>query len=314
MICHSLYRFGEFWPNLLAKGPFGRVANVACVMVENMALPAQHTSPRPARSTWFLPQLHQWLVVPFIVALVTATVGRLLVYSPGFGAREGEVLRWLDGTRTGVLDVLSLVLHHALSTPGAFVLIAALTAWLALVRHRAWDAAGFAVTALSGWAAVALLKVAVGRPRPGAPTTAAEPLVQVDGITSFPSGHTGAAVAIAAALFLVHRRSRRAPLVLAVGAGAAMLVGLSRIYLGVHYPLDVLASFPAAWAGVAVGCGLANILVPAFAFGFGWEQEDVGWSEAEESRGEVPAAPAEEAHPVTARVPVVAREVDHRAA
>ena len=51
--------------------------------------------------------------------------------------------------------------------------------------------------------------------------------------------------------------------VLVAGLGTAVLVGLSRLYLGVHYPLDVLASFPVAWAGLAVGCGLANHLVPA---------------------------------------------------
>ena len=136
MICHSLYRFGEFFPNSLAGRAFGDSRNVACVMVVGMAIPAQHSSPRPARSTWSLPQLHQWVVVPFIVVLVTATVGRLLVYSPGVAAQEIEVLHRLDAARLGVLDALALVLHHAFSTPGAFAIIAALTAWLALARRR----------------------------------------------------------------------------------------------------------------------------------------------------------------------------------
>ncbi|MFI7743409.1 phosphatase PAP2 family protein [Kocuria rhizosphaericola] len=277
-----------------------------------MSHPAQHSSPRPARSTWSLPQLHQWVVVPFIVVLVTATVGRLLVYSPGVAAQETEVLHRLDAARLGVLDALALVLHHAFSTPGALAIVAALTAWLALARRRPWDAAGFAVTALSGWAAVRMVQVAVGRPRPDG-SAFPEPLVLVEGLTSFPSGHAGAAVAIAAAFGLAVRRSRFGSAALVAGLGTAVLVGLSRLYLGVHYPLDVLASFPVAWAGLAVGCGLANHVVPALAYGFGWQQQDAAWHDVDQA----PVAEeslAEDARPDTARMPVVARRTDHHAA
>lgn len=312
MICHSLGPDGEIFAKPLVTGPLGHRAHVVYVMVGTMAFPAQHSSPRPARSTWSLPQLHQWVVVPFIVVLATATVGRLLVYSPGIAARETEVLQRLDVARSGVLDLGALALHHAFSTPGAFAVIVALTAWLARTRRRPWDAAGFAVTALCGWGAVAVAKVAVGRSRPDA-ATLTEPLVLVDGITSFPSGHTGAALAIAAAFCLAVRRSGRAPAVLATGVGVAALVGVSRLYLGVHYPLDVLASFPVAWAGLAVGCGLANLLVPALAFGFGWQQEGAEWDAVEQAPEEEPA-PEEEARPVTNRIPVVARRSGHHAA
>ena len=319
MICHSLYRFGKFHRNTLAECRFVRVENVAYVMVGGMELPAQHSSPRPARSTWSLPRLHHWVVVPLIVVLSTATVGRLLVYSPGVGAQENEVLRQLDAVRLGALDAAALVLHHAFSTPGTLAVIAVLCVWLALRRRCPWDAAGFAVTALSGWGAIALVKVAVGRPRPDA-TVLTEPLVVVEGFTSFPSGHTGAALAVAVALGLAVRRcSARAPLVLGAGLGLAALVGLSRLYLGVHYPLDVLAALPVAWAGLTVGCGLANLLVPALAYGFGWQQEGVEWHDAGTAPAarEAPAATEaseEEARPVTARLPAVVRPSDRRAA
>jgi undecaprenyl-diphosphatase len=63
--------------------------------------------------------------------------------------------------------------------------------------------------------------------------------------TSFPSSHTAVTVAVVIALvpFLVR------PLA-AVAIGYAVLVGWSRVYLGVHYPLDVLAG---AGIGIAVG-------------------------------------------------------------
>lgn len=54
---------------------------------------------------------------------------------------------------------------------------------------------------------------------------------------SFPSDHTTVAVALALGLFLVNRRLG------AVGIVLALIEGFSRVYLGQHYPHDVLAAF-----------------------------------------------------------------------
>ena len=64
--------------------------------------------------------------------------------------------------------------------------------------------------------------------------------------TSFPSSHT--AVALAVAIALVPFLAR--PLA-AAGIAYAVLVGWSRVYLGVHYPLDILGG--AGIGGMAVG-------------------------------------------------------------
>ncbi len=61
---------------------------------------------------------------------------------------------------------------------------------------------------------------------------------------SFPSGHTGASFAAAAALFFVGSRGWIPAAVLAA------LIGFSRLYLYVHYPTDVLAG---ALLGIAAG-------------------------------------------------------------
>lgn len=64
---------------------------------------------------------------------------------------------------------------------------------------------------------------------------------------AFPSNHTTVAAAVAAALFLVDRRLG------AVAALAAVLMGASRVYVGAHYPHDVLAALAVgALAGWAV--------------------------------------------------------------
>ncbi len=67
--------------------------------------------------------------------------------------------------------------------------------------------------------------------------------VDVPSSYSFPSGHTGNAFAVAMALTLMMKKKS-----VAIPAFIlAFLIGISRLYLCVHYPTDVLA-------GIVVGC------------------------------------------------------------
>lgn len=70
---------------------------------------------------------------------------------------------------------------------------------------------------------------------------------------SFPSGHAMANAAFGLALALTFRHSRAGWPLAIFGVLWALLIGISRNYLGVHYPSDVLAGFLASTAWV---CGL----------------------------------------------------------
>ena len=111
-----------------------------------------------------------------------------------------------------------------------------------LFRDRDWRPAAFMAAALVGAnVTYRLVKSWVGRPRPPGSLH----LIEVSGF-SFPSGHATVAVACwgLAALLIGAGRSIRAKLV--VWAAAVLivgLVGLSRIYLGVHWWTDVVAGF-----------------------------------------------------------------------
>jgi undecaprenyl-diphosphatase len=95
---------------------------------------------------------------------------------------------------------------------------------------------------LIGGLLVKIIKEVVGRPRP---LKDMEPLllagkIQIHNVlqpyreNSFPSGHTQGAFGTATALICIYRKHTFFLLVI------AFLIGLSRIYVGVHFPLDVI--------------------------------------------------------------------------
>ena len=67
---------------------------------------------------------------------------------------------------------------------------------------------------------------------------------------SFPSGHAMGSMTLACVLVMLAWHTRWRWLVLALMAPFVVLVGLSRVYLGVHYPSDILAGWAAASAWV----------------------------------------------------------------
>ncbi len=103
---------------------------------------------------------------------------------------------------------------------------------------------GFLLLALLGATALAqLVKFWVARPRPDLYAMSFVSPLPVPADLSFPSGHSMQIAALAMALFLVQPSQRagwRVSLALLLAALVG-LVGLSRIYLQVHFPSDVLA-------------------------------------------------------------------------
>ena len=89
-----------------------------------------------------------------------------------------------------------------------------------------------------------LIKNIVARPRPFDAVEAIVPLIARPWGYSFPSGHTCAS--FASALIILKMAPKKYGIAAVV---LATLIGFSRLYVGVHYPGDVLAGFLVAWAG-----------------------------------------------------------------
>jgi undecaprenyl-diphosphatase len=110
------------------------------------------------------------------------------------------------------------------------------------------------LTAGCVWAADLLamgLKPLVDRPRPSVTLTDADPLLGGTLGSSLPSGH--AATSFAGAVVLAYLFRRGLPLFFVL----AVAIAYSRVYVGVHYPSDVLAG---AALGAAVALAALSLL------------------------------------------------------
>ena len=119
-----------------------------------------------------------------------------------------------------------------------------------LAIYRDWKGMGYLTLIAAGAGGIPqLLKIHFNRPRPDVTVH----LVNVSDL-SFPSGHSFGAAAIYLALAFYAGRYAKTwsheVFFYALGAFVIALVGISRIFLGVHYPTDVLAgvSGGAVWA------------------------------------------------------------------
>lgn len=122
-----------------------------------------------------------------------------------------------------------------------FALLAATLAWL-LLAHRRRDAAGLVVTVVAALALNQVLKVVFQRQRPTVPWALAH-----ERNFSFPSGHAMMGIVVFgmfAYLLYRHLRSRVASVFdIVVAAVLVIGIGLSRVYIGVHYPTDILGGW-----------------------------------------------------------------------
>jgi undecaprenyl-diphosphatase len=154
----------------------------------------------------------------------------------------------LDGALTLISQLGSL------SVLGVLVAFAAAGLW-AIGRSLE---AGFICASVLGAAGIArLAKVVIHRPRP----SLFPALVPTPTDFSFPSGHAAQIAAAASALYLLLYARRHSTLQARLAVASALtvvsLVGMSRIYLQVHYPSDVAAGMISGFLWVI---GLSRIM------------------------------------------------------
>ena len=163
---------------------------------------------------------------------------------------DESLFRLLNEVPAAAASVLTPL--SRLFLPAGIITVVVLIVVYVLARNRSiLPVVAGAAAAGVAWLLAHVAKAIADRPRPY--------LVMADAVlrqqpahgTSFPSSHT--AVTLAVAIALVPFLAR--PLA-AAGIGYAVLTGWSRVYLGVHYPLDILG-------GAGIGMAAAGVILLA---------------------------------------------------
>ena len=150
---------------------------------------------------------------------------------------EFSILYWFQGLHNPVLDKFEVAVSSLGNAGILWIILALLMVILCKDKKGGWSAG--AALVLSGIIINLLIKPLVARDRPcwiADPSTFAQ-LVPIPKDYSFPSVHSSAAFAFSVAIFPYYRKWSIASLVLSV------LIALSRMYLFVHWPTDVLAGW-----------------------------------------------------------------------
>lgn len=186
---------------------------------------------------------------PLAAGLSLALLLGLFVGWPHLSHFDQGLMSLVQAQRSAGLDSVMVLITRLGDLSTQLAVGSLLTALLLLSRQ--WRAALFTVSALLGTAlANTALKLLFARMRP-------EVLIEPLSSFSFPSGHSSAAFAFFLVLGVLAGRGQPARMRLAwlVLAGLpALAIALSRVYLGVHWPSDILAG--ALLAGALCACSL----------------------------------------------------------
>jgi membrane-associated phospholipid phosphatase len=189
------------------------------------------------------------LLAGAVAALVFVASAAVAIRSPHVAGER--ILTWVAEHRlTGVTkfsELFAFIGSWIVMLPLAVLSVALL---LGTGRRRAALLVGLSMTMEA--ILNPLLKSLFGLPRPGDDLA----LAHVSGY-GFPSGHAMAAAALSVSLALVARQTRWWRPALIAAVVWTMLMGLSRVYLGVHWPSDVVGGWA---AGVALTLGVCVLL------------------------------------------------------
>jgi len=185
----------------------------------------------------------RWLTVLFTGVLLPLTVFIGLVDAIDEAEAlpaDTVLLMWMQARASPALDGFFVVVSRFGYEWGVIPLDLLLVA--GLLWRRRWRDATFAATALGGAALLNLgSKQLFQRVRPDLWESIAP-----ESTFSFPSGHAMGAMALALTLVLLAWPTRWRHLVVLLAIVFVALVGISRVYLGVHFPSDILAGWCAA--------------------------------------------------------------------
>ena len=181
---------------------------------------------------------------------------------------ESNILLWIqEYLRSDFLDPIVKFITH--SGDHGYLWIALLVILLCIPKTRRAALIGAATLILTFIVTNLCLKPLVGRTRPYEVIEGLTRIIEKQSDRSFPSGHTANSMAVGVSLWLASRKYELfgdKKLYFPKAAGWAVLiwsvlVGLSRLYVGVHYPTDVLGGAIVAIVNAVIVFGAYKKLI-----------------------------------------------------
>ena len=155
---------------------------------------------------------------------------------------DAPILNWLHACATPALDGFFILMSRLGYIWGVVPCDVALLLYL-LLRRRFRDALFFGIAVIGSAVLNIVAKNHYARLRPDLWIS-----LRPETTYSFPSGHAMGSATLAVALIVLVWPTRWRWLIVTVSLFFVGLVGVSRVYLGVHYPSDILAGWAAAIA------------------------------------------------------------------
>lgn len=178
--------------------------------------------------------------MPYSYAIISGIgfiISCLWMLNPSIQNYDQLAVVWASLHRTTFLDEIAVTL--SILGGSATVLLICGIYCVRLLRSKSYDQVAFICLAVFGSGAIGwMLKYLIQRPRPDA----AEALVQSYG-ASFPSAHSVYSIVIACVLLFIFQKQTHSKVIMMMIGLWPICMGLSRVYLGVHYPTDVLAGW-----------------------------------------------------------------------
>ena len=191
-----------------------------------------------------------WLFVGVVLPLVVfGLLARQIATGTNF-SWDDRVLLWVHGWATPTFNLIMIALAYIGYMYGV-VPVGIAIFFLLVYRRRRRDALFWATSQLGALLINVTVKALFHRVRP-----ALWQSVLPEHSFSFPSGHASASMAMMVALVVLLWPTRWRWPMLIFGAVFVALIGLCRLYLGVHYPSDVLAGW---LSGLAWVTGVSTI-------------------------------------------------------
>ncbi len=193
-----------------------------------------------------------WAFIISVVSLIGFSLMAILISRHQILAFDSAIISYIQGLETPTLTAIMKFFTFVGSGNAIFVIAVVVMFFLYVLLHHRSELVFFAIVIAFASLLNQMLKDFFHRARPDF-----HRLVEIGGY-SFPSGHAMAAMAVYGALaFILWRhiptRIGRSILII-LSAIMIFMIGISRVYLGVHYPSDIIGGYfaSALWLTIAI--------------------------------------------------------------